>query len=311
MNGTSVATALGCLAWHQASRLARLASTLTAMTSQAVRGNPEHFDAFIHGLKAHPGQARVAQWIRQDLGLTTEKGEPPARLQDRYSIRCAPHVIGVLVDALSWSKTILEAEVQGVSDNPVIDVERGVILHGGNFYGGHVGFCLDALKAAVASVADLIDRQVMLLCNPAESAGLPANLAGANGGIHHGFKAMGITASALTAEALKLTMPASAFSRSTENHNQDKVPMATTAARDTLRIVELTEEVAAIGLLACCQALDLRGTPPGPGRTRSLHAVVRAAIPPVVSDRRMDGDIQEVLDILRDDRLPLDGMDLP
>ena len=159
-------------------------------------------------------------------------------------------------------RPILETEVNSVNDNPIIDAERDEILHGGNFYGGHVAFAMDGLKTAVANVADLLDRQLALLCNPATSHGLPANLVAPAGGsevAHHGFKAMQITASALTAEALKLTMPASAFSRSTESHNQDKVSMGSIAARDCQRVLELTETVAIVELLALCQAVDLRG----------------------------------------------------
>ncbi len=120
---------------------------------------------------------------------------------------------------------------------------------------------MDMLKIAVANIADLVDRQMVLLCNPHTNNGLPADLVARNGAdqvSHHGFKAMQITASALTAEALKLTMPASVFSRSTESHNQDKVSMGTIAARDALRIIELTETVLAIVQLALCQAFDLR-----------------------------------------------------
>ncbi len=311
MNGTSVASAIGCLAWARARRLSRLAASLTAMLSQLVRGNPTHFDAFIHDAKPHTGQQTVARWIREDLDYADLNGDHGARLQDRYSIRCAPHIVGVLVDSLSWSKSVLETEINGVSDNPVVDVERGVILHGGNFYGGHVGFAFDTLKVAVANVACLIDRQLTLLCHPAENDGLPANLVGVSGPkacAHNGFKAVTIAASSLAAEALKLTIPASAFSRSTEQHNQDKVPMATTAARDLDRIVELTEQTAAMMVLAVCQAADLRGESIHPSRAASsMHAVVRRAVAPLGPDRRMDHDIAAVLELLRTDQLPCHG----
>ncbi len=311
MNGTSVATALGCLAWSRARRLARLAAVLTAMASEAIAGNPEHFDAFLAEVNPFPGQATVAAWIREDLGAPSSVA--PARLQDRYSIRCVPHIVGVLVDALTWSQGILETAINGVSDNPVIDIDNARIIHGGNFYGGHVGFAMDSLKVAVANMADLLDRQLMLLNNPSESAGLPENLVGLAGpaaATHHGFKAMSITASALTAEALKLTMPASAFSRSTEGHNQDKVPMATTAARDLLRVVELTEQVAAIATLASCQALELRAGIDRSNRGHDLLRAVRAEAAYVSADRRMDRDIAAVLRLLRSDSLPLGSLDL-
>jgi len=176
------------------------------------------------------------------------------------------------------------------------------VLHGGNFYGGHVAFAMDGLKAAVAGVADLLDRQVQLLCTPETSGGLPENLIRAPA--HHGFKAMQISTSALAAEALKLTMPAASFSRSTESHNQDKVSMGTIAARDALRVLELAETVAAIALLAACQGLELRGPLPREGALRALYDAVREIVPPLVADRRQDRDIEQVLARYRAGRLP-------
>ncbi len=174
MNGTSAMTGLACLAFARARALAPLAATITAMVSDVIRGNPEHFDARIFELKSHPGSVQCASWIRQHLEPTL--GRQPARLQDRYSVRCAPHVIGVLLDALTMVRSILETELNGVDDNPVFDPESGAVLHGGNFYGGHVCFAMDSLKGAVASVADLLDRQLPLLCSPETSDGLPENL---------------------------------------------------------------------------------------------------------------------------------------
>jgi histidine ammonia-lyase len=228
-------------------------------------------------------------------------------LQDRYSIRCAPHVIGVLLDAAEIARDVLEVELNGANDNPLVDPDTGDVLHGGNFYGGHVCFALDGLKAAVASTADLLDRQLALLCVPETSGGLPENLVATGGRprvVDSGFKAMQIAASALTAEAQKLAFPASAFSRSTESHNQDKVSMGTIAARDALRALELAETVAAILLLAGCQALDLRGGA-GRARSRALLAAVRKEIPMLRADRRQDQDIARVLAALRSGSLPL------
>ena len=306
MNGTSVMTALGCLALERAERLARLASALTAMAVDVTHGNRAHFDARIFDLKPHPGQCRCARWIREDLELDSDApAPPPARLQDRYSVRCAPHVVGVLVDACDLTRRILEVEVNGVDDNPLVDPDRGDILHGGNFYGGHVCFAMDGLKAAVASVADLLDRQLALLCMPETNGGLPANLVASGNVSHHGFKAMQISASALTAEALKLTMPAAAFSRSTESHNQDKVSMGTIAARDCRRILDLAETVATITLLAACQALDLREGGSQLRRPLALREAVRKAAPMLAEDRRQDLDIQRVLAMLREGSLPV------
>jgi histidine ammonia-lyase len=327
MNGTSMMTGLACLVFARARNLARFAAWLSAAACAALEGNPSHFDARLFAAKPHPGQAACARWIREDLGVGERPAPGPHRLQDRYSLRCAPHVIGVLLDALAAFRPWIETELNSANDNPIVDATTDEVVHGGNFYGGHMAFALDGLKAAVANVADLLDRQMALLCNPATNHGLPADLVGHRGdecSAHHGFKAMQITASALTAEALKLSVPASVFSRSTESHNQDKVSMGSIAARDAQRILDLTETVGAIALLALCQALDLRaaGTgqilvaTPAPGDAGAwppslevVHAAVRATIPYNDADRRQDEDIANVLASYRSGALPFAAPD--
>ena len=313
MNGTSVMTALACSAFARALRLARWVAALTAAASDVLRGNPQHFDARLFALKPHPGQGLVAAWIREDIEYDQRVTYDPARLQDRYSIRCVPQIVGVLIDGLLWQKTWIETEINSVNDNPIVDSAAGEILHGGNFYGGHIGFVMDGMKTSVANLADLLDRQLATLSDDHVNAGLPVNLVGVQGhesAAHHGFKAMAIATSALAAEALKLTMPASAFSRSTENHNQDKVPMATIAARDCLQILDLTEASAAIMTLAVCQAVDLRQQQNCHDRSRALHASVREVVPMLREDRRMDLDIAQVLRLHAEQRLQIGSADL-
>jgi histidine ammonia-lyase len=146
-------------------------------------------------------------------------------------------VLGVLADSLNWLRSFIETELNSANDNPIIDAEAERVLHGGHFYGGHIAFAMDSLKTLVANVADLLDRQLALLVDVRYNHGLPSNLSGAPADramLNHGFKAVQIGTSAWTAEALKNTMPASVFSRSTECHNQDKVSMGTIAARDAI-----------------------------------------------------------------------------
>jgi histidine ammonia-lyase len=173
---------------------------------------------------------------------------------------------------------------------------------------------MDILKNGVANIADLIDRQMAQLCNPHTNNGLPADLVARSDDdrvSHHGFKAMQITTSALTAEALKLTMPASVFSRSTESHNQDKVSMGTIAARDALRVLELTETVLAAVQLALCQAVDLRDGKGCHARSRELHSAIRKIVPINDADRRQDIDIHQVLELYRSNKLPIGEIDFP
>ncbi|WPB57077.1 aromatic amino acid ammonia-lyase [Xylophilus sp. GOD-11R] len=306
MNGTAVMTALACLAWRRAEYLSRLASRLTACNVLASAGNAHHFDETLFAVKPHAGQQRAAARIRADLD-SDRPARNEQRLQDRYSLRCAPHVIGVLEDALPFFRQLAENELNSANDNPIIDAEAGRVLHGGHFYGGHIAFAMDGLKTAVANIADLLDRQLALLVDTRYNHGLPANLSGATGpraAINHGLKALQISVSAWTAEALKLTMPASVFSRSTECHNQDKVSMGTIAARDCLRVLELTEQVAAAMLIAARQGLALRARIDPQLRPGAALAGFQAALEQVVAlveeDRALDGDLQLLIGLVRD-----------
>ena len=309
MNGTAVMTALACLAFRRAERVSRMATRLTACNVLASSGNAHHFDETLFSVKPHAGQQRVAARIRADLATPQVAGEPlrnEQRLQDRYSLRCAPHVIGVLEDTLPFFRSLIENELNSANDNPIIDGEREQVLHGGHFYGGHIGFAMDGLKNVVANVADLLDRQLALLVDTRYNHGLPSNLSGATGpraAINHGLKALQISVSAWTAEALKQTMPASVFSRSTECHNQDKVSMGTIAARDCLRVLELSEQVVAAMLIAARQGLALRrrlepALPVSPALA-AFQADLEARIALVVEDRALDRDLQSLLLALR------------
>ncbi len=305
MNGTAVMTALACMAWMRAQHVADLATRLTACNVVASAGNAHHFDETLFALKPHLGQQKVARRIRNDL-VTDAPARNAHRLQDRYSLRCAPHVIGVLEDALPFLRAQVENEVNSANDNPLIDPDNERVLHGGHFYGGHIAFAMDALKNLVANVADLLDRQLALLVDTRYNHGLPSNLSGAQGersAINHGLKALQISVSAWTAEALKLTMPASVFSRSTECHNQDKVSMGTIAARDALRVLELTEQVVSAMLIAARQAvaLRLRMEPDSvlSETMRAWQAELCARVGLIEEDRALDKDLQRLLAVIR------------
>lgn len=309
MNGTAAMTGLACLAFQRAAYLTQLSARITALNSIALAGNAAHYDAELFAVKPHPGQGQVAAWIAEDLGLDAIPRQS-SRLQDRYSLRCAPHVIGVLSDALPWLRSFVETELNSANDNPIVDPDRECVLHGGHFYGGHIALAMDSLKNAVANIADLLDRQLAQLVDTKFNHGLPANLSGAEGvraAINHGFKAVQIGVSAWTAEALKGTMPASVFSRSTECHNQDKVSMGTIAARDCLRILTLTEQVAAAALLAAIQGVELRqrlGDLPQGIRPplAEMIAEVRAISPFLEEDRALESELRAVIITIRERR---------
>ena len=305
MNGTAVMTGLACLAYARADYLLKLATRITALNVIALEGNPEHFDERLFAAKPHPGQTQVAAWIRQDLAIEAPTA-PLHRLQDRYSIRCAPHVLGVLADSLGLLRQFIETELNSANDNPIIDADNERVLHGGHFYGGHIAFAMDSLKNLVANVADLLDRQLALLVDSRYNHGLPSNLSGAPAAtamINHGFKAVQIGTSAWAAEALKNSMPASVFSRSTECHNQDKVSMGTIAARDALRSLELTEQVAAATLIAANQGVWLRQrgqtARPLPAPLQAMHTALGEDFPPLIEDRALEGELRLCLQRIR------------
>ncbi|MDR2494472.1 MAG: aromatic amino acid ammonia-lyase [Spirochaetaceae bacterium] len=292
MNGTAVMNALGAIAFSRARYLADLACRITALNTLALRGNPGHFHPRLFAAKPHAGQAHAAARIFDALG-GEGGGGTQEKIQDPYSLRCAPHVIGLFYDMADTLRQFIETEMNSANDNPLIDPQTGKAYHGGHFYGGHIALAMDTLKTVTANLADLLDRQLALLVDPKYNRGLPSNLTGSQAGLHHGFKAVQIGSSAWAAEALKNTMPASVFSRSTECHNQDKVSMGTIAARDCLRVIELTGQTFAACLLAAAQALHLRGdtvTIPAPA-AQTLGETL-AYFTPLTEDRPLEQDLR-------------------
>lgn len=312
MNGTTAMTALTAHCYRRARYLLQLTSTMTAMGVLALKGNPCHFNARIHELKGHKGQSRVAEVIRRALGVRQDHNGSATREdfnQDRYSIRCVPQILGVLADSLPGLRTHLKNEINGVDDNPIVDVEKEEVLHGGNFYGGHIAYVADSLKNSLANIADLMDRQLAQLVDPKLNRGLPSNLTGATDerrSINHGFKAAQIASSAWAAEAQKLAGPGSVFSRTTESHNQDKVSMGSISSRDARKILDLTEKTVAVNLMAMAQAIDLRiqrddlSDSSLPEPVEALHASVRESVEFLEEDRPLEDDIDRVVSAIRD-----------
>jgi phenylalanine ammonia-lyase len=321
-NGTSFMTAFACLAVGAAHDLADLVDLTTAMASESLRGNRGHFNQFLFDTaKPHPGMVESARRIRDLLAesrLAVDADEVVSRrmngadfiehdrhVQDKYSIRCTPHVNGVLRDVLRWAEEWVTTEMNSSDDNPLFNVAGGRAESGGNFYGGHMGQAMDSLKVAVANVCDLMDRQLELIVDEKFNAGLTPNLIPRvepdhpDAGIHHGFKGMQLCCSAMTAEAMKLCNPATIHSRSTECHNQDKVSMGAIAARDARTIVELAQNIAAIHLIACAQALELRGVEGCSPRTREAFELVREEVSFLDGDRYLDEDIAAVVEMIR------------
>ncbi|WP_318843133.1 aromatic amino acid ammonia-lyase [Myceligenerans pegani] len=308
VNGTSFMTAYAALAVHDAHRLAFAAEVCTALASQALGGNAHHFAAFLGEHKPHPGQVRSASHIHQFLAGSALTGvsaiedrigsaTAERRIQDRYSVRCAPQVIGVLHDTLAWVEPWVEREINSANDNPLFDTASGEVFSGGNFYGGHIAQAMDSLKVAVAGITDLLDRQLAQVVDEKLSGGLPSNLV-PEGGTAHGYKGMQIACSSFAAEALKQAAPATVFSRSTEAHNQDKVSMGSIAARDSRTVVELTAHVTAVVLHALCQAVELRGVDRLSPATKEVWKLVREHVAFLDADRPLDQELDALAGVI-------------
>ena len=315
LNGTCFMTGIAALAVLDAERLARVTDLCTALTCEALTAVGGPFHPFIHEVKPHPGQARSAERVRAllegsrlviayDDAVANER-----RVQDSYSVRCAPQCIGALYDAADWCRSWVERELNSANDNPLYDAGEERVHSGGNFSGFHVALAMDALKVAVASTADLVDRQFELIVDEKFNAGLTPNLVARRAtddpesGVHHGFKSPQIALSSLASEALGRCMPMTAFSRSTEAHNQDKVSMGAVAARGARDVIELAERCCAIHLLGACQAADLRGAELLGVGTRAAYERVRAVSPFVERDRPLQRDILDVVWLIRSGEL--------
>ncbi|HFD2141199.1 aromatic amino acid ammonia-lyase [Acinetobacter baumannii] len=302
MNGTAVMTAIACLNYKKAEQIALASTLITALNVLALEGNPSHFDEVLFAQKPHLGQQRIAKQLRDWLNSEVQTAHQSPRLQDRYSLRCAPHIIGVFEDSKVWLRQFIENELNSSNDNPLIDPVGMRVLHGGHFYGGHIAQAMDSLKIMIANIADLMDRQIAQLVDHKMNHGLPRNLTGATAErlpLNHGFKAVQIGVSAWTAEALKNTLAASIFSRSTECHNQDKVSMGTIAARDASRVITLTQQVIAALCCASVQAIHLKGF------TAQLSPTLQAfmqwtlqSFAFVEEDRPLQTELQQIVDRL-------------
>lgn len=302
MNGTAVMTAIACLNYKKAEQIALASTLITALNVLALEGNPSHFDEVLFAQKPHPGQQRIAKQLRDWLNSEVQTAHQSPRLQDRYSLRCAPHIIGVFEDSKVWLRQFIENELNSSNDNPLIDPVGMRVLHGGHFYGGHIAQAMDSLKIIIANIADLMDRQIAQLVDHKMNHGLPRNLTGATAErlpLNHGFKAVQIGVSAWTAEALKNTLAASIFSRSTECHNQDKVSMGTIAARDASRVITLTQQVIAALCCASVQAIHLKGltTQLSPTLQTFMQWTLQS-FAFVEEDRPLQTELQQIVDRL-------------
>jgi histidine ammonia-lyase len=309
LNGTQLMSALGALLLADADRLVRSASTIAAMSVEALLGTDVAFAAAYQLARPHPGQIEVAAELRnllRESGLQASHHGSHHKVQDPYSLRCVPQVHGAVRDALDHLRRVLDIELNSATDNPLVfpgggvaDVDTiatggGRVISGGNFHGEPIAFALDFTKIALAELGSISERRTALLVDPRLNGGLPPFLAAASG-IDSGMMIYQYTAAALVSENKVLAHPASVDSIPTSANQEDHVSMGSISARHARTVVGHVERILAIELLVAAQALDLRlaasdGATPGLGVAEALTRV-RARIRHLDSDREPGPDL--------------------
>ncbi|NOR58999.1 MAG: aromatic amino acid lyase [Sulfurimonas sp.] len=305
MNGTAAMSAIAIDAIEKFEILLDTSESFVASVFELLLCDITPLEPFVHESKPFDGQRKAAANILkkcENSSLTHEAFgryenfhlEAEQNIQDRYSIRCSPQVLGVIHDNLEIAKKWIETEINGVNDNPLIDHIGKKIYTSGNFYGGYVCHAMDTMRICVGNLADLLDKEFGLLVDHKFNKGLGESLKINKKSTHHGFKAMQITLSSLTADVIMNTVPASLHSRPTESFNQDKVSMGTTAALHFAKQLPDLTNMLSIALLGMAQGVDLRGKETCSVFLQKNHATIRNSVEKLTDDRRMDIDIKVV-----------------
>ena len=299
LNGTQVSTALALAAYFELEEVFAGAVVTGAASLDALQGSDVPFDARIHELRGHKGQREVARVLRELLAGSEirESHRTCERVQDPYSLRCQPQVMGACLDLIVQCASTLTTEANGVTDNPLIFADTGEVVSGGNFHAEPVAFTADILALAAAEIGSIVERRIALLVDP-KMSGLPAFLT-PHSGVNSGFMVAQITAAALVAENRMLSHPASVDSIPTSANQEDHVSMATHGARRTLAMVGNALQVVAIELLSACQGLDFRKPNRTSASLQRAHAAMRARVPFATEDRLLADDIAAAADVVR------------
>ena len=310
MNGTTIMSAIALDAIEEFETILDSMESYVAGMFEVLLGDDTPVEDFVHESKPFSGQIATAKNIKNKIAgskLTHGRddrydkffADNDLNIQDNYSMRCAPQVLGVIRDNLIISKNWVETEINSVNDNPLIDGENRKIYTSGNFYGGYVAHAMDTLKICAANLADLLDKEFALLVDHKFNRGLGENLKLSHEPFYHGFKAMQISLSSLSADVIKNTTAASIHSRPTESLNQDKVSMGTTAANDFAKMIPDLYNMLSIAFIGMAQAVDIRGNDQVSPHLKNIYDEIRKIIKPLYEDRRMDFDIKNINKILR------------
>ncbi|MCT7516596.1 HAL/PAL/TAL family ammonia-lyase [Aliarcobacter cryaerophilus] len=310
MNGTTIMSAIALAAIEEFETILDSMESFVAGMFEVLLGDDTPVADFVHLSKPFNGQIQSAKNIKRKIeGSKLTHGrddrydkffaDNDLNIQDNYSMRCAPQVLGVIRDNLEISKNWVEQEINSVNDNPLIDGVNKKIYTSGNFYGGYVAHAMDTLKICAGNLADLLDKEFALLVDHKFNRGLGENLKLSHEPFYHGFKAMQITLSSLSADVMKNTTAASIFSRPTESLNQDKVSMGTTAANDFSKMIPDLYNMLSIAFIGMAQAVDIRGKDLVSPHLTNIYENIRKDVKPLYEDRRMDFDIEKIYTLIQ------------
>ena len=305
LNGTQVSTALALAALFQGERLFSAAVVAGALATDALKGSKAPFDGRIHEARGQPGQTRVAATYLQFLENSeiVDSHVNCGRVQDPYSLRCQPQVMGACLDLMNNAARTLVIEANAATDNPLIFPDSGDVISGGNFHAEPVAFAADTLALAIAEIGALSERRTAIMIDP-KMSGLPAFLVD-HSGLNSGFMIAQVTAAALASENKSLAHPASVDSLPTSANQEDHVSMATFAARRLMTMVENSAHIVAIELLAAAQGIDFHAPQKTSPILQDVHCKLRTLASFYERDRPFSPDIKAVTALVLSDMFPL------
>lgn len=301
INGTQAMTAIGALNLYHAYQLLKYANFAYALSMEALEGITAALDEKVHEIRNQKGQISVAKEMREFLKgskLTTFKNDE--RIQDAYSLRCAPQVHGATLNTLEHVKEILEREFNAVTDNPLIFPDHDEAISAGNFHGEPIAFALDYLAIAVSELANISERRIERMVNPQLSNDLPAFLV-SEAGLNSGFMIVQYTAAALVSENKIFAHPASVDSIPSSANQEDHVSMGTIAARKLRTIIDHTYKVLSYEMFTAAQAIDFRDKTKLGSKTKKAYELIRTEIPFLEKDELMHPYMVKIEQMLKDD----------
>ena len=304
INGTQTSTALALHALFEFEPVLEAALVVGALTVDAARGSDGPFDPRIHALRGQPGQIDVAKYYRALLdgsAIRHSHLDGDDRVQDPYCLRCQPQVVGACLDQLRHAALVLLREANAVTDNPLVFVDDGMLISGGNFHAEPVALVADAMALAIAEVGAIAERRIAMLIDSSVSR-LPPFLT-ADAGLNSGFMIAHVTAASLASENKSLAHPASVDSLPTSANQEDHVSMATFAARRLQPMIANTAHIIGIELLAAAQGIEFLRPLKTSAALESAHALLRAQCPAMPQDRYLAPDIEMATGLVRDGSL--------